>query len=156
MISLQSERALAYLKRMPSLAGYSFSIFNPGLTEPQDNMNRMLCSEQGMSHLCGGMCVPFMTAVSGDVLAGGKSVFLRCPRSNYIFVVPISADSCLVCGGELAVDTEEKAQEIILKIEWLIASFLSGKRTQPIDSVQPPIGAYERRHGKQQIRQCQR
>ncbi len=156
MISLQSQRVVAHLKRMPILAGYSFSIFQPGLTEAPGNINRLLCSEQGMSHLCRGMCVPFLSAVSEEALASNKSVFLRCPRSQDVFVIPLSADSCLVCGGGLSVDTEIKAQQIILKIERLIASFVSGKQTQPIDSVPPQIGSFDRRDKKRQIRQCHR
>ncbi len=156
MISLQSERALAYLKRMPILAGYSFSIIGPGLKEAPDNISRMLCGAQDMSHICRGLCVPFQAAVSEEALAGGKSVFLRCPRGHYIFVVPLSTDSSLVCGGGLAVDSEEKAQGIMLKIERLFASFISGKRTQRYEPVKPQVVSYKRLNGKQQIRQCHR
>ena len=156
MISQQSERAVAYLKRMPIMAGYSFSIFNPELREAPDNLNRMLCSAQDMSHICRGICVPFLNAVSEEVLASRKSVFLRCPRSNYIYVVPLSAASCLVCGGGLAVENETEAQGIILKIERLVASFISGKRTQRHESVKPQVGSYKRLNGKRQIRQCHR
>jgi len=156
MISQHSERLLAYLNRKPILAGYRFSIYKPGLTEAQDNVNRMLCDTQGVSHLCRGICVPFLTAVSAEALTCEKAAIFRCPRSHFIFAIPLSVDSCLVCGGVLSDSSEEKAREMILKIQRLIASFISGENTWPIDSVQPPIGTYNRQHGRQNIRQCRR
>lgn len=160
MISQRPERLLAHLQGMPFLAGYSFSIYKPGLTEATDDINRALCSAQNMSHICRGLCVPFLTAVSEESLAGGKAAPFRCPRSRFIFSIPFSAESCLVCGGALSIDSETNAQEIILVIKRLIASFMSEEKTQPLDSVQPPIAPrshqHRQQHRQQHIRRCRR
>lgn len=156
MISLQSERLLAFLKGMPFFAGYGFSIYNPGLTETPDGINQVLCGSQEMSQLCRGLCVPFLTAVSNEALTGEKAVLLRCPRSRFIFAVPLSADSCLVCGGALSVDTDKMAQETILAVKRLIATFISREETQPLASAQPAIGSHNFLEGQRPIRQCRR
>jgi hypothetical protein len=156
MISQRTERLLAYLRGMPMLEGYDFSVYEPGLTEAPDGMNRMLCGAQGMSHLCNEICVPFLSAVSKEALKCENKVFLPCPRSRFIFVIPLSAKSCLVCGGVLAANSEKVAREMTLKIERFLAHLMSEEQKLPTVAVQPPIGSYKRRHGQQHIRQCRR
>ncbi len=153
MISQQSERLLSYLKGMPFLAGYNFSIYKPGLTMAVDDLNRMLCREQKMSHLCRGLCVSFLSAVSEEALNSEKSVFFRCPRNRFVFAIPLSGDdSCLVCGGEPSVDTERKAQEMILAIKRLITTFISGEKANQVGA---SSRSYDHRQG-QRGRQCRR
>ncbi len=156
MISQQAERVMAHLKKMPFLAGYGFSIYKPGLTEAPDGFNQVLCGAQGMSHICRGLCVPFLTAVSEESVTGGKAVFFRCPRSSFVFAVPLTGDSCLVCGGALSVDTEKEAQEMILALKRLIATFISGEKMQLFASAQAATGSHNLHEGQQRIRQCRR
>ena len=161
----QAERLLTYLKSTSLLEGYSFAIFKSTL----EKNNRCLCGAFGIPHLCTDICAPSLIVPINDALTSSKSLFFRCPLGLFSFAIPVSADSCLVCGGvrenlfdlyfcesdqfefmkgiqkvhpyeileqleKLPVTTEQKVRETMLKAERLVTSFISGERTQALDS----------------------
>jgi diguanylate cyclase (GGDEF)-like protein len=99
MVPQQSEQLLTYLKNTSILEGYSFAIFKSGEKTATDKTNRYLCGELGMPHICHEICVPSLNAAIENALASKKPQFFRCPRGLLSFTIPVSADSCLVCGG---------------------------------------------------------
>ncbi len=99
MNSQQSERLLAYLKSSPLLAGYSLSINRSGQDATPDECHRQLCGAEGIPHLCLEICTPALSVAIENALKNRKSIFFRCPFGLFSFVIPVSADSCLACGG---------------------------------------------------------
>ncbi len=99
MYSQQSERLLAYLKSSPLLAGYSLSIYKSGQETAPDKGSLQLCGAQGIPHLCLEICSSSLNVAVENALKSRKSVFFRCPFGLFSFVIPVSADSCLACGG---------------------------------------------------------
>jgi diguanylate cyclase (GGDEF)-like protein len=91
-----AERLLAYLKNSSLLEGYSFVIYNSG---KEASLKLCLCGAFGIPHLCNEICAPSLIAPIEDALTSRKSTFFRCPLGLFSFAIPISADSCLVCGG---------------------------------------------------------
>ncbi|MFZ3207258.1 MAG: diguanylate cyclase [Geobacteraceae bacterium] len=99
MTSQQSEPLLSYLKNTPLLENYCLSI-HPLVADPAPGkVNRHLCGTRGIPHLCHKICLPSVNCAIKDALTGREPVFFRCPLGMLAFAIPISADSCLVCGG---------------------------------------------------------
>ena len=99
MSSQQSERLLAYLKNTSLLEGYSFAIYKNCKKTAADKTNQCLCGELGIPHLCNEICVQSLNVAIEDALRSRKSLFFRCPLGLFSFAIPVSADSCLICGG---------------------------------------------------------
>jgi diguanylate cyclase (GGDEF)-like protein len=95
----QAERLLAYLKTTSLLEGYSFDIYYSGKGAASEKNNRCLCGALGIPHLCHEICTPSLNVRIEEALSSKKSVFFRCPLGLFSFAIPLSADSCLVCGG---------------------------------------------------------
>jgi diguanylate cyclase (GGDEF)-like protein len=96
----QAERLLDYLKSTSLLDGYSYAIYNyAGKEIVADKNVRCLCGAFGIPHLCNEICEPSLNVPIEDSLASKKSQFFRCPLGLFSFAIPVSSDSCLVCGG---------------------------------------------------------
>jgi diguanylate cyclase (GGDEF)-like protein len=99
MVPQQSERLLAYLKNSPLLEGYCLSIHLSGKEAAPDTNDWCLCGALGIPHLCHEICAKSLNVAIEDALRSSKPVFFRCPLGLFSFAIPVSVDSCLVCGG---------------------------------------------------------
>jgi diguanylate cyclase (GGDEF)-like protein len=99
MSPLQSEQLLAYIKNSSLLEGYCFFIYPYGREAASDKTDRCLCGTLGIPHICPEICMPSLNVVIENAMTSRKSVLSRCPLGLFSFAIPVSADSCLVCGG---------------------------------------------------------
>lgn len=99
MLHQESKRLLAYLETTSLLESYRYSIYESGKGSIPDEIDRELCGAQGIPHLCREICVPSLSSAVENAMSSGKPAFFRCPLGLFSFVIPVSVDSCLVCGG---------------------------------------------------------
>jgi len=99
MVSQQSEQLLSYVRNSPLLDAYSLLIYHFDREAAPNKTGQCLCGNLGIPHLCPEICVPSLNVAIEEALRSRKSVFFRCPLGLFSFAIPVSADSCLVCGG---------------------------------------------------------
>ena len=99
MDSQQSEKLLSYVRNSPLLDGYSLSIYHFDREAAPDKTEQCLCGNLRIPHLCPEICIPSLNVAIEEALRSRRSVFFRCPLGLFSFAVPVSVDSCLICGG---------------------------------------------------------